>query len=298
MTEIDELPDESIYRLGRDLKRAAATLTPNEARYLVDAYYTMQKQRIRAAHQARTSAEDGEPHLVIDWFLDRSRRLEGQVRSALDVYSANDPDGAWLRGVVGIGPVIAAGLLAHLSFEITDHVESCTPAKRAKSRGRCDCTGMKRIQTVGHWWRFAGLDPTVVWKKSEKRPWNASLKTLCWKAGESFKKNSGREGCFYGRIYRERKQYEVDRNERGGNAACAAATIQAKKIRDPETRATYEAGRLPAGRLDLRATRYAVKLLLSHYHEAGYVRRYGEKPPLPYPIQHLGHVDKIEPPRA
>ena len=51
----------------------------------------------------------------------------------------------------------------------------------------------------------AGLDPTVTWGKGERRPWNAELKVLCWKLGDSFVKVSNKEGALYGRIYRERK---------------------------------------------------------------------------------------------
>lgn len=283
--------DESEYYLSRDLRKAADSLGLAEVRYLVDAYYTMQKQRIRAAHQARTIGSAGEPHAVVRWFFDRSEKLEKQVQAALDHFSKSNEDGRWLRSHYGVGPVIAAGLLAHLAFEIIDHESSCTHAKRLK--GGCDCTRTKRIPTVGKWWRFAGLDipENYDWSKGKRRPWNARLKTLCWKLGESFKKFHNREDCLYGRIYRERKEFEVERNERGGNAEKAAKTLAAKKFGDNETRACYEAGKLPPGRLDLRATRYAVKQFLSHYHGWGYERRFGEKPPLPYPIAHLGHTD-------
>ena len=37
-----------ITRLTRDLRAAARTLSEDEARFLVDAYYAMQRDRIRA----------------------------------------------------------------------------------------------------------------------------------------------------------------------------------------------------------------------------------------------------------
>lgn len=57
------------------------------------------------------------------------------------------------NSIHGIGPVISAGLLAHIDIH--------------------------RAVTVGHIWRFAGLDPSVKWLKKTKRPWNAGLKVLC-----------------------------------------------------------------------------------------------------------------------
>ena len=56
-------------------------------------------------------------------------------------------------------------------------------------------------------------------------------------------------------------------------------------------------GKLPDGRLHLRAQRYAVKLFLAHWHEVAYRNRYDKAPPLPYPIAHLGHAHVIAAPQ-
>ena len=49
MSEVTE--QTNIFRLTRDLKNAARTLSDAEARFLVDAYYMMQRDRIRASNQ-------------------------------------------------------------------------------------------------------------------------------------------------------------------------------------------------------------------------------------------------------
>jgi hypothetical protein len=261
----------SLSRLPADLRQAASSLGEGEARFLVDTYYQLQDFRKATGNQRRSLTESAEPHETISFFYGQFDALEKQIKGALDVYSAADPLGEWARRQVGIGPVIAAGLLAHIDFT---------------------------VPTVGHIWRFAGLDPTVRWEKSKRRPWNAELKTLCWKIGDSFVKFSGREDCFYGQHYRQRKVYEVERDERGGNAETAAQTLKDRQIRDAETRRVYESGRLPAGRLDLRARRWAVKLFLAHLWEEGYRQRTGNEPLAPYPIAHLGHVHRIEAPTS
>lgn len=268
----DEHP---VLRLSRDLRKAAATLKEREVRYLVDAYYAMQRQRIRADNQIRALGAGAEPHAVIDWLSSNSETLEGQVRAALDHFSKAHALGPWLRQHVGVGPVISAGLLAHLSFTLPSG---------------------ERVRTVSPWWRFAGLDPTVKWGKGQKRPWNAALKTLCWKLSDSFKKFSFRDDCWYGQRYRERKRYEVERDQRGGNAECARLTLEERTFQDEATKACYESGKLPPGRLDLRAMRWTVKLFLSHYHDYGYEVIFGEKPPAPYPIAFQGHSGLIYPP--
>jgi len=252
-----------IQRLTRDLATAAITLSDAEARFLVDSYYTMQENRIRAAGQIRSIKE--EPHLVLSWYEEQSATLEAQIKRALDKYTEGHPVGEWMRGVFGIGPVISAGLLAHIDIH--------------------------KAPTVGHIWRFAGLDPTVRWEAKKKRPWNAALKVICFHAGESFVKFSGNEKCYYGHIWKERKAQEEKRNELGEFADQAKAKLERFKIgQTTDAYKSYIIGKLPPAHIHARAKRYAVKLFLSHLHGEMHRKILGSEPPLPYPIAHLGHV--------
>ncbi len=258
----------AIEKLTKDLAKASMTLGPAETRFLVDSYYIMQEQRKRSANQVMALSETTEPHEVLVWFACQNRTLENQIKRALAKYAEGHPVGARMLSVVGIGPVITAGLLAHIDIKLAP--------------------------TVGHIWRFAGLDPTSKWEKGERRPWNAALKTLCWKIGESFVKNKGRENCFYGQLYDQRKAYEVEINARNGYADQAAAILKSHPSHKQKT--IYSEGKLPDGHIHARAKRYAVKLFLAHLHDVWYRHEYGEAPPLPYPIAHLGHAHKIDPP--
>lgn len=345
---------ESVNRMDRDLVKAASIMSDDEARYLVDAYYTMQDNRKRSENQARTAQKANEPNLVIQWYAQQNRTLEDQVKRALDGYTIGHKMGSWMREVKGIGPVISAGLLAHINIE--------------------ECP------TAGHIWNFAGLNPKLVWPSTEKaaawvkengldvpkaaeafgrnptrlyhaathdkdgkevkltakgltfalsrRPYNASLKTLCWKIGQSFMKFSNHEDCYYGQVYKTRKMLEVSRNESGGNAELAAEALRrigkdteahawltacykpeaVRTLRDSGvvltpgelTKIRGEPGSgvpmLPPGQIDARARRYAVKLFLSHMHDEWYRRHFGKEPPMPYPIAILGHAHYIAPP--
>jgi hypothetical protein len=262
---------EPVSRLTKDLANAARTLSAGEARFLVDAYYAMQDNRIRTTAQVRALTESEEPHDVLRWLAAQDESLEGQIRRALAKYADASKLGEWAQSNKGIGPVITAGLMAHI--DIT------------------------KAPTVGHIWRFAGLDPTSKWDKGQKRPWNASLKVLCWKIGESFVKVSGDEEAYYGRVYRERKVLEISRNEAGLFKDQAADMLTRKKFgKDTDARKHYEAGHLPPAHIHARAKRYAVKLFLSHFHDVSYRMHYGVSPPLPYPIAHLGHAHYLAPP--
>lgn len=163
-----------------------------------------------------------------------------------------------------------------------------------------------------------------------KRPYNADLQTLCWKLGDSIvkvytlctcghvekyhpegscmppkKKDGSTVHCeceaferksFYGGFYVKRKEYEVANNEAGKFAGQAAKALEDKDIKDKATLACYKAGKLPPGRIDLRARRWVEKLFLSHLHTVMYFVEYGEPPKVPYSFAKGGHTHYIPPP--
>jgi hypothetical protein len=254
----DELIEVS-RRLTRDLMQAASIMDRAQVRFLVDNYYMMQKYRIATAAQLRSLAK-GEPGRVLDWVNAEAKRVEHAISSALGSFSKQYSVGQWLLGVCGIGKVISAGLLAHLNV--------------------ADC------KTAGHFWRFAGLDPTCVWEPKQKRPWNAKLKVLCaFKAGESFVKVQNRPTDVYGKLYRLRKDREMEINERKGFAQQA----ELKKEKVAKSTAAYKHyadSTLPPAHIHARARRYAVKIFLSHLHHVMYVDYHGTEPPVPYVFEH------------
>ena len=266
MTPVIEL--EGIRKLSNDLKKAAKSLSEQEVRYLVDTYYQIQEYRKATANQCRIMDESTEPHDVLSWFLGNAETLEGQIKKALEYYTDSHPVGMWLKGITGIGPIIAAGLLAHIDIH--------------------------KAPTAGHIWSFAGLNPNQKWEKGQKRPWNARLKTLCWKIGESFVKVSNNPKDIYGKIYRQRKEKEIVNNSRLAFKDQAVEKLRTKKIgKDTEAYKWYSEGKLPPAHINERAKRYAVKIFLSHLQEFWYKQEFGVDPPAPYPIAILGHAHKI-----
>jgi len=261
--------EEIILKLTKDLKTATKSLNQHEARFLVDTYYQMQGNRIRAREQIRSMEKSGEPHAVLDWLFSKSKILEGQIAAALKAYVSTKEPCVWAMRQKGIGPIISAGLYSRIDIS--------------------------RAPTVGHIWSYAGLNPNAVWEKGQKRPWNAALKKLCWLIGESFVKVSGRDNAYYGKLYVERKAYEEQKNLLG--AYKAIADVRATKVgKDTIAYSHYSKGFLPPAHIHSRAKRYAVKMFLAHFHEVWYRDHFKKDPPLPYPIAHLGHAHKIEVP--
>lgn len=301
---------EPIERMSRDMAKAAMTIPNDEARFLVQAYYNTQRSRIRVDNQVRALQSTNQPASVTQYLHNQYATLEDQIKRALDKYTGGHVIGAWLRQNFGVGPVLAAGFLAHI--DIT------------------------KAPVAGHIWSYAGLNPGQVWLPGQRRPWNAELKRICWLQGQVFMKFSRNEKCYYGRLYREKKEYYMFNNERGEYAAQAAKELNSKNYRglnallgedqdndfidDSQDMAVPTAGKrvlakpdeaevedykkvieylkegkLSPAQIDARARRWTVKLFLAHLHHVMYINHYGEEPPMPYPIAHMGHVHMIKP---
>lgn len=266
----DYIELEALNKLKRDIKNAGTTLSKEEARYLVDLYYQMQEYRKASDNQVRQlqKEDNKEPHETLAFFANNFRTLERNIKSVLQVYAESKPIGQWMLSICGIGPVISAGLMANI--DIT------------------------KVQTAGQIQAFAGLDPTCEWHKGEKRPYNARLKTLCWKIGQCFIKVQNNEEDVYGKIFAIRKAYEIERNEKGELADQAKAKLERFNIKKTtDAYKWYSQGKLPPAHINQRASRYAVKIFLSHLFSVWYEMEHKEKPPKPYAIAILNHAHEI-----
>lgn len=137
---------ELLQRLSKDLKQASTNLGKAEARCLVDLYYQMQDFRIATAGQVRSivKGDNTEPCETIKFFEKGFSQLEEDIKKVLDIYTDNNPVGKWCKSIVGIGPVISAGLIANL--DISDK------------------------PTAGHFWSYCG-------QNDQNRPWLGKEKT-------------------------------------------------------------------------------------------------------------------------
>jgi hypothetical protein len=266
------------YPLSSEKILEAVNLPAAELRLLVANYYQAQQMRkamdmgLRRHHGDRLAVIPDESSIkdILKFTPQAFADIEEQIAKSFDKILTS-PAALWLKAQRGIGPVIAAGLLAHI--DIT------------------------KAPTVGHIWKFAGLDPTMKWEKGEKRPYNAELKQLTWHAGQCFMKQSNDPDCFYGHLYRERKRFEIERNENGNNAE-RAKTFKVSPGATKAVKDKLKEGKLPDFNIDARARRYAVKIFLSHLHAVMYWNHYGKAPPKPFAISILGHAHEIRIPHA
>lgn len=281
---------EELVPLSAELRATARLLGMQEVRAMVGRYYSMQKIRIAAGNAKYAAETDAQPSILMQFINQQMEGVEGQIGNALNEWSMSNPNCQWMREVVGIGPIISAGMMAYLNIE--------------------------RARSAGSFWRYAGLDPSIVWLPGQIRPFNAKLKLLCWKAGQSFVKVSNNDRAVYGKMYRARREMEDARNQRGDYSLEAMKVLATRNFRaatsfrgnmtDEEkataekeiatTRSWYERGMFPPGRIQLRATRYAVTIFLSHLFEVMFFNNYGYAAPRPYVFTQLNHVHFIVPP--
>lgn len=254
-------------RFSRDVRTLTENLDDPSARKIVDAYYVLQENRMAFAAQTRELQKQGSAHELVALLYDGLYRMEKALKRPLEDYAKSSIAGEWAISQYGIGPVLAAGLSAHIDIA--------------------------KAPTAGSVWRYAGLDPTQTWEKGQKRPFNAELKTLCWKIGQSFMKFSGKDECFYGQLYKQDKARRIAKNEAGDYADFAKSILEKKNFKANQTRSKLESGILSDAQIDAQARRFAVKIFLSHYHAVAFQAHHGEPAPRPYIIAHGDHVHEI-----
>lgn len=259
----------AIDSASKELIASMRLMPDGQIRFMVDRYYDIQNSRKVFANQEKASREADEPVELVTYLAVQNARLERQIHRAMDAWVSSRPLGVWCKSIVGIGPVITAGLMAHINIE--------------------------RAASASSIWKFAGLDPTVTWGKGEKRPWNNSLKTLCFNAGECIMKFSNHEKQFYGTFYKAYKAKQTAANASGAFAELAAEK-KARYGQNTDAYAACSSGRLPDAQIHRRACRYAVKMFLSHYHTVAFWLHYGELAPMPHGLTLPGHTHFVMPP--
>ncbi len=160
----------------------------SDLRWMVDLYYQTQKIRIAMGNRV-VAIEQGRDH----GDLERIRRwhqmfesFEEQVEKEMAREVRGHPVYVWLTSIKGVGPTLAAKLIA-----------LCGPDE-----------AMARRDTVSKLWAFAGLKPGARLVKGERASYNIRLKSLMYVVAGSILKAKGKAARIY---YDARAYYEANR---------------------------------------------------------------------------------------
>jgi len=269
---IKEIPD-FVERLKKEVRETAKVLGKEELQFVLWLYSSVQKQRKAAGERVRSLVARGLDCEIIQSVWSNLQATENQIRSIMKPYAESRAMGRWALKVKGIGPIFATSLMAYINME--------------------------KAVTPGHIYSFAGIVPGQVWKKGQKPPWCIAFKTLVALIGQAFCFVSSREGAYYGQVYVDRMKLETAKNKKGDYAAEAKRILGSKTFKKTTTAyKEYSKGNLPKAHIMARCRRYAAKLFLSHWWHEAYREHYDKTPPMPWVIEHGGHVDFIPPPHT
>jgi hypothetical protein len=333
---LENLPEGivNVSKMPLGLSATAKTMSVEQAKCLVINYYSLQDYRKAANNQLRSiPAENSQMHGVLQWLAQQTEILEMEIKKALEKWTNEQPIAQWSKSIVGIGPVISAGLLAYL------RVYEQRPLLNEKKKMVFDANKQPVLEeiirhTAGSFLSFSGIAPGVVWLKGEKRPWNADMKLLQWKIGEAFVKTCNNPDNIYGRLYKKEKAIDTRNNYSGKYQNQCIEKLTKYKIKKNTDAYKWYAGcfpaeiwsgwedletddrmarmkemdmgegnglrMLPPAHIHARAKRYAVSIFLSHYHHVCYWLTLNQHPPKPFAFGVLKHpeVDYIPVPNA
>lgn len=329
-----------INKVEKDLKKEIKSLkniTRSEIRILVDTMYQLQKMRIRLESQIRAINSNSDEATkvtikILEWNFDNILVQEEECVKCLKLAVESSPVGRWLLEIKGIGPIMAANLIAYFDVSkcnyathfisyagINDNNRPWLGAEKSKQIVD-SVLGKRRTITdndltelsIRTKWSFEYLSKSCTtfdkkgnMKRSKddlikaisKIPYNKELKKIMYILGTGFIKNGKRkEPSTYALLYQQRKVYETEKNERGDYADQAKNILKTKNIgKNTEAYKAYSQGKLPESQIHMRALRWMNKIFLSHLFEEMYRVEKGQIPPKFYALEYLGHKDFINP---
>jgi hypothetical protein len=194
----DLMGDSKLFReIGKKSK-----FSPKTIKFAIGRYYQIQKNRITMSFQIMSLKQQKEDTTALETIYDNFVSIEKAIGTLLAEIVKKHKMWEYLQGVKGIGPILAAGLLAHLDVHRADHVSgfwkicglSVAEDGRALSRRKEHLIEMTYKDSAGKEQTRMGI------------AFDPFLKTLCYKIGESFVKSKGIYRALYDRT---RKYYEM-----------------------------------------------------------------------------------------
>lgn len=323
-------------KIPKELKENVMYISKEEGRTLYDAYYQIQKYRIALQNQCRSVSQRSDNSAAVEsgitsYILQQVYKIETNIKKLVELWVKSHYIGRWMLSITGVGPMMASAFLCYLDFDKAnsmgnfwaycglDGKKRINPSEAEKiikdvfeeynyKKGDITEEMIVSISKLCKWdSKFIyrnSLDPETrkITKKSlynclVKPPYNLVLRKVCFLLGEQFVRSSKKEKSVYGRMYAERKLYEIEQNMN----KVYAAQAEVVKAKCGKTTDAYKAaclGMLSKGHIHERCMKFAAKVFISHLYEAMWYDHNRDNS-LPYPnsyfIEYLNHKDFIQP---
>ena len=310
-----------LFKTDPALRTSASLMSKAETQYLMNYFFKVQALRVGAGNLKKRVVSDVEddPLKISAFMVDNLFHLEKQLKNVFDIYSDRHLSSRWVRSH-GLGPTIATALQVYIDITKVRHVSQVwkymglnaekhwITTKEAKgiTKQCCEIIGTTTDPTSDHldWIAARVKRPrswlekqtllcgkgSLTWKGVEGaivvRPWHRRLRTIAIRIGRQIKGHTTHTDFYY-TLYKERKAYEYERNERlmyKDQAMKAFATGSFKPGTSPHR--WYSQGMLPPVHVQARSTRWITKLFMSHYFDVAHYEIYGKLPEPPYILAH------------
>ena len=183
---MDEMEEEENNKTKLDVERLSK-LKNKELRILVESFYDMQKLRISMSNRVFAYTKAGlieyiNPETALSKLKEAEKELEKEIKEVVTKHPLWD---AWFKDIKGIGPIMAAGVIAW----------------------RDD---VAKADTVSAFWKFHGMAPSqTIRKRGEKLDYSPKAKTHVFKCGMQLLKAKSH----YADIYYETKEKYAARED-------------------------------------------------------------------------------------
>lgn len=350
-----------VESLDKDLKRKileVSSVPISEVKTLVKQFYQIQDQRKALSEQIRSieniynspkddesmfgrtkegkapsnpAAKDNNVSLQILYYVLKNMTIiENNIKKALELVVNSSEVGRWLVQITGIGPILAAGLIANFDVRGKQYSSQFISYAGLNDNNRPWLGKEKSTQIVNEvignskditdemvteisirtQWKYSYLvsnaydEKKQKWSKANlikacsKIPYNADVKKLMFLVGSSFQWKCNSEKSKYGMIFSERRALETKKNENGEYAEYAKKMLSEKNYdKSTETYKCLSQGKLSKAHIIMRSLRYTEKIFLSHLFEEMYRVEYDKIPPRYYALEHIQgeHNKEIEP---
>lgn len=118
---------QGLAEYSKEVKESVVHISSrDELRFLVDTYYQAQDARIAADGRIRSIIQGADDQgekipASLQWISANQRNTEQQVKKLLLQFTKTQPVGQWCNSILGIGPVLSAGCLAHFDITVCAH---------------------------------------------------------------------------------------------------------------------------------------------------------------------------------